>query len=63
MSCRPFFTFSIDGHNFTVIEADGTEHDPVEVQKADIYAGQLHSIYLQGVTLTFILQRNGCPWF
>ena len=40
LACRPFFTFSIDGHNFTVIEADGTEHDPVPVQNADIYAGE-----------------------
>jgi FtsP/CotA-like multicopper oxidase with cupredoxin domain len=39
ISCRPFFTFSIDGHNLTVIELDGVEHDPVTVQNIDIYAG------------------------
>jgi hypothetical protein len=39
ISCRPFFTFSIDGHNLTVIELDGVEHDPVTVQNVDVYAG------------------------
>ena len=43
LSCRPFFTFSIDGHNLTVIELDGIEHDPVEVQNFDIYAGMWSS--------------------
>ncbi|KAI0322955.1 laccase 6 [Amylostereum chailletii] len=46
ISCRPFYTFSIDGHNMTVIELDGTEHDPVEVQNADIYAAQRISVVL-----------------
>ena len=31
LACRPFFTFSIDNHNITFMEADGIEHDPVEV--------------------------------
>ncbi|KXN80855.1 Laccase-2 [Leucoagaricus sp. SymC.cos] len=46
LACRPFFTFSIDGHNLTFIEADGIEHDPVEFQKVDIYAGQRISAVL-----------------
>lgn len=40
ISCRPFFTFSIDNHNITFMEADGIEHDPVEVQNVDVYAGE-----------------------
>ncbi|KAL0947899.1 hypothetical protein HGRIS_010534 [Hohenbuehelia grisea] len=46
ISCRPFTTFSIDNHNITVIEADGIEHDPVEVQNADIFAAQRLSVIL-----------------
>ncbi|KAI0310062.1 putative laccase 2 precursor [Amylostereum chailletii] len=46
LSCRPFFTFSVDGHNLTVIELDGIEHDPVEVQNADVYAAQRVSVVL-----------------
>lgn len=40
IACRPFFTFSIDQHNLTVIELDGTEHDPVTFQNVDIYVGE-----------------------
>ncbi|KAJ3568355.1 hypothetical protein NP233_g5768 [Leucocoprinus birnbaumii] len=45
-SCRPFFTFSVDNHNLTFIEADGIEHDPVEVQNIDVYAAQRVSAIL-----------------
>ncbi|KIK71365.1 hypothetical protein GYMLUDRAFT_235696 [Collybiopsis luxurians FD-317 M1] len=40
LSCRPFFTWSIDNHNLTVMELDGVEHDPVTVQNVDVYAAQ-----------------------
>ncbi|KAF5391088.1 hypothetical protein D9757_003138 [Collybiopsis confluens] len=40
LSCRPFFTWSIDNHNLTVMEFDGVEHDPVTVQNVDVYAAQ-----------------------
>ncbi|KAF5378072.1 hypothetical protein D9615_007511 [Tricholomella constricta] len=46
LSCRPFFTFSIDNHNITFIEADGIEHDPVTVQNVDVYAAQRVSVIL-----------------
>lgn len=46
LSCRPFFTFSIDQHNLTFIEADVTEHEPVEVQNVDLHAGQRVSVVL-----------------
>ena len=37
------FTFSIDGHNMTVIEADGVETEPIEVGSLTIYAAQRYS--------------------
>ncbi|KAF9447931.1 multicopper oxidase [Macrolepiota fuliginosa MF-IS2] len=46
LSCRPFFTFSIDGHNVTFMEADGIEHDPVEVQNFTIWPAQRISAIL-----------------
>lgn len=33
------YTFSIDGHNLTVIEADGVETEPVTVDSLTIFAG------------------------
>ncbi|KAL0580994.1 Laccase-1 [Marasmius crinis-equi] len=47
LSCRPFFTFSVDHHNITAIEFDGVEHDPVTVQNVDIYAAQRVSVVLE----------------
>ena len=38
-SCNPAFTFSIDNHNMTVIEADGTETEPLTVDSLTIFAG------------------------
>ncbi|KAG6877109.1 laccase, multicopper oxidase, benzenediol:oxygen oxidorectuctase [Termitomyces sp. T159_Od127] len=46
IACRPFFTFSIDNHNITFMEADGIEHDPVEVQNIDVYTAQRVSAIL-----------------
>lgn len=43
-SCNPSYTFSIDGHNMTVIEADGVETEPVMVQQLHIFAAQRYSI-------------------
>ncbi|KAI0321789.1 laccase 6 [Amylostereum chailletii] len=47
ISCRPFFTFSVDNHTFSVMELDGTEHDPVPVQNVDVYAAQRVSVILE----------------
>ncbi|KAF5367142.1 hypothetical protein D9758_003875 [Tetrapyrgos nigripes] len=44
LSCRPFHTFWIDGHNFTAIELDGVEHDPVVAQNVEVYAAQRVSV-------------------
>ncbi|KAF5341605.1 hypothetical protein D9758_014080 [Tetrapyrgos nigripes] len=47
LSCRPFFTFSIDNHEFKAIELDGVSHVPTNlVQKADVYAAQRVSIVM-----------------
>ncbi|KAL0569009.1 laccase, multicopper oxidase, benzenediol:oxygen oxidorectuctase [Marasmius crinis-equi] len=47
ISCRPFFTFSVDGHNITAMEFDGVEHDPVTVQNVDVYAAQRVSVIME----------------
>ncbi|KAG1804680.1 laccase [Suillus subaureus] len=46
MSCDPNFQFSIDGHNLTVIEADGQLTEPVVVDELTILAGQRYSVVL-----------------
>lgn len=46
LSCRPFFTFSVDNHNITVMEFDGVEHDPVTVQNVDVFAAQRVSVIM-----------------
>ena len=44
MSCDPSFNFTIDGHRMTIIEVDGTEVQPVEVDSIPILAGQRYSV-------------------
>nr|QOW95913.1 laccase GbLac_U30636 [Ganoderma boninense] len=46
MSCDPNYTFSVDGHNMTVIEADGIETQPVTVNTIQIFAAQRYSFVL-----------------
>ncbi|KAG6916139.1 laccase, multicopper oxidase, benzenediol:oxygen oxidorectuctase [Tephrocybe rancida] len=46
MSCDPAFTFSIDNHLLTIIEADGENTAPLVVNSLDIYAGQRYSVIL-----------------
>ncbi|KAI1791166.1 laccase [Ganoderma leucocontextum] len=46
MSCDPNFTFSIDGHNLTVIEADSIETQPVTVNTIQIFTAQRYSFVL-----------------
>jgi iron transport multicopper oxidase len=40
ISCDPNFTFSIDDHMMTVIEVDGTNVKPLQVDSIQIFAGQ-----------------------
>ncbi|KAI1790621.1 laccase [Ganoderma leucocontextum] len=46
MSCDPNFTFSIDGHNMTIIEVDAINHEPLAVDSIQIFAGQRYSFVL-----------------
>ena len=42
MSCEPNYIFSIDGHNMTIIEADGIETKPLVVDSIQIYSGKIN---------------------
>ncbi|KAF8131813.1 laccase [Boletus edulis] len=44
MSCHPLFNFTIDGHRMSIIEVDGTEVQPVEVDYIPILSGQRYSV-------------------
>ncbi|KAH9074384.1 laccase [Lactarius deliciosus] len=46
ISCDPSFTFSIDGHQLTVIEVDGIETKPLIIDSLEIFAGQRYSVIL-----------------
>ncbi|KAJ7164416.1 laccase [Mycena filopes] len=46
MSCDPNFTFSIDGHVMTIIEADSVNVEPLTVDSIQIFAGQRYSFVL-----------------
>ena len=43
LSCDPNFTFYIQGHNFTVIEVDSVNVEPVTVDSIQIFADQRYS--------------------
>ncbi|KAF9067165.1 laccase 1 [Rhodocollybia butyracea] len=45
-ACDPNFNFSIDGHTFSVIEADGIETEPVVADSIQIFAAQRYSFIL-----------------
>ena len=47
LSCDPFFTFSIDGHDMTIIEADGVNTQPLKVDQLDIFAAQRYSFVVR----------------
>jgi iron transport multicopper oxidase len=39
ISCDPAYTFSIDGHQLTIIEVDGNNVQPLVVDSLEIFAG------------------------
>jgi iron transport multicopper oxidase len=39
ISCDPAYNFSIDGHQMSVIEVDGTNVQPLQVDSLEIFAG------------------------
>ncbi|KAF8956258.1 laccase [Flammula alnicola] len=46
LACDPTYTFSIDNHLLTVIEADGESITPVVVDTLEIFPGQRYSVVL-----------------
>ncbi|KAI0297810.1 multicopper oxidase-domain-containing protein [Multifurca ochricompacta] len=44
ISCDPNFTFSIDGHQMTVIEVEGNNVQPLRVDSLEIFAAQRYSV-------------------
>ncbi|KAJ7728916.1 yellow laccase [Mycena metata] len=46
MSCDPNWIFSIDGHEMTIIEVDGVNHQPLTVDSIQIFAAQRYSFVL-----------------
>jgi len=47
MACEPSVAFSIDGHNLTIIEADGENTVPLIVDSLRIFAGERYSVVLK----------------
>ncbi|KAF5386387.1 hypothetical protein D9757_006713 [Collybiopsis confluens] len=45
-SARNVFTMSVDSHNLTIIETDGSATSPMTVNQLDLLAGQRHSVVL-----------------
>lgn len=53
ISCDPNYTFSIDGHDLTIIEVDGNNVDPLVVDSIQIFAGEtLTPFYLPALIPT-----------
>ncbi|KAH7910239.1 laccase [Hygrophoropsis aurantiaca] len=44
LACDPWFNFTIDGHKMTIIEADGIETEPLEVDSLPVFASQRYSV-------------------
>ncbi|KAH9893587.1 TvLac6 [Cubamyces lactineus] len=47
IACDPNYMFSIDGHTMTVIEADGQNTEPLQVDTIQILAAQRYSFVLE----------------
>ncbi|OBZ73717.1 Laccase [Grifola frondosa] len=47
IACDPFYNFTIDSHNMTIIEADGQNTQPLNVDLITIYAAQRYSFVLE----------------
>lgn len=47
MSCDPNFVFSIDGHNMTIIEAEGENTEPLLIDSVQIFAAQRYSFVVR----------------
>lgn len=57
MSCHPYYDFSIDDHNMTIIEADGDNTEPLpDVDQIRIYPAQRYSFVVR-------IQVHAQPFF
>ncbi|KAG6334762.1 hypothetical protein ID866_4328 [Astraeus odoratus] len=43
-ACEPWYNFTIDGHQMTIIETDGIEVEPVVVDSVAVFPGQRYSV-------------------
>ncbi|KAF7798559.1 hypothetical protein EIP86_009781 [Pleurotus ostreatoroseus] len=46
MACDPSYNFTIDGHNMTIIEVDGVNHQQLTVDEIQIFVAQRYSFVL-----------------
>ncbi len=49
LSCDPNYTFSVDGHNMTVIEVDGIETQSLTVNAIQIFSAQRYSFVVSDI--------------
>lgn len=61
MGCDPNYVFQIDGHNFTVIEADGVSHQAVNADAIQIFTGMYCLLSTCINVIYIILQVSGTP--
>ena len=47
IACEPNYNFTIDGHNMTIIEADGQTTEPLTVDFVQIFAAQRYSFIVR----------------
>lgn len=59
MSCDPNFVFTIDGHNMTIIEADGQETEPLLVDSLQIFTAQRYSFIVRSSSFAHINIARG----
>ena len=58
MGCEANFVFQIDGHPFTIIEADGISTNPLEVDSVQILAGNIPLSRCWLVLIAYDVQAN-----
>ncbi|KAH9963470.1 Cupredoxin, partial [Lactifluus volemus] len=58
ISCDPNFIFSIDGHQMTVIEVEGTNVQPLVIDSLQIFAGQRYSVVVRQFRISLGMKVN-----
>ena len=54
IACEPNYNFTIDGHNMTIIEADGEYTEPLTVDFIQIFAAQRYSFVVRLFRLWYL---------